>query len=237
MLQFYSTSSYPCSYLEGRTARSQVASTDADMQQAHYNQLIQRGFRRSGAYIYRPHCDHCQACTSMRVPVALYQPKRTQQRAWAQHAHLQTTISSPWFSEEHYALYQRYQQARHRGGGMDQDDRSQYEDFLLTSDVSTWMVEFREPEVDGHTGQLQMVSIVDVLEDGLSAVYTFYEPAPGQSLGTFNILWQIRQAQALNLPYLYLGYWIKDCAKMAYKARFQPHQVFVNHAWTDAPLR
>lgn len=231
MLQFYSTSSYPCSYLDGRIARSQVASSDASIQSTQYNHLIQHGFRRSGAYIYRPHCDHCQACTSLRIPVALYRPRRTHKRAWLQHAQLQASISRPRFSDEHYALYHRYQQTRHRGGGMDQDDRNQYEEFLLTSDVTTWMVEFRQPAKTGCQGLLQMVSIIDALEDGLSAVYTFYEPEPGNSLGTFNIMWQIRYAQELNLQHLYLGYWIKDCAKMAYKARFQPHQIYVDNSW------
>lgn len=232
VLQFYSTSSYPCSYLDGRIARSQVASAEGGIQDAQYSYLIRHGFRRSGAHVYRPHCDHCQACTSIRVAVDAYQPNRSQRRAWAQHAHLQARVSEPWFSEEHYALYQRYQRARHSGGGMDQDDVAQYVDFLLTSEVSTLMVEFREPGTDGRDGLLQMVSIIDAISDGLSAVYTFYAPQPGQNLGTFNVMWQIRYARALGLNYLYLGYWIEDCAKMSYKSRFRPHELFAHGRWT-----
>lgn len=234
VLQYYATSNYPCSYLAGHIARSQVVSPHADIRDAQYTYLIQRGFRRSGAYVYRPHCDHCQACTSIRVPVADYRPNRSQRRAWTQHAGLQTSVSAPRFSDEHYALYIRYQESRHSGGGMDQGDAEQYADFLLTSHVTTLMVEFREPGMGEQKGLLRMVSVIDQIGDGLSAVYTFYTPEPGLSLGTFNVMWQIELAKALDLKYLYLGYWIKDSAKMAYKTRFQPHELFRNGVWTTA---
>lgn len=234
LLEFYATSTYPCSYLEGRTARSQVASSGWPIGDAPYALLIEQGFRRSGTYIYRPHCDDCQACTSIRIPVAAFQANRSQQRAWSQHADLLSSASAPWFSEEHFALYSRYQKARHGGGGMDHDDAEQYANFLLGSQVSTRLVEFRSPATGELPGPLRMVSIIDQLEQGLSAVYTFYDPEPGLSLGTFNVLWQIRLARAMRLKYLYLGYWIKDCNKMAYKSRFQPHELYRNGVWTTS---
>jgi arginine-tRNA-protein transferase len=226
--QFYATATYPCSYIEGRIARSQVVDPSTPVSATFYSEMVQLGFRRSGTYIYRPRCDHCQACTSIRVPVSTFRPDRSQLRANLKHNNLVATISKPFFSEEHYALYQRYQQARHENGGMDQDDVSQYQEFLIDTQVTSYLVEFR----DGNsTRDLRMVSIVDELEDGLSAVYTFYDPLAGQSYGTFNVLWQIGYAQTIGKKYLYLGYWIELCSKMSYKTRFQPCELLQAEQW------
>jgi len=230
-LQFYLTAPYPCSYLANRQARSQVAAPGSLIDGNVYSELVRMGFRRSGQHVYRPRCDTCQACGASRVPVAEFMPNRTQRRCQTRNADLSLRLLPLAYEEAHYRLYRRYQAARHAGGGMDQDDREQFQGFLLQSRVDSVLAEF------SLNGEVVMVALVDKLIDGLSAVYTFFDPdLEHRSLGTFGVLTQIRLAREIGLPYVYLGYWIKACNKMAYKRSYRPLEGLVAGRWQKLDL-
>lgn len=227
-IQFYLTAPYPCSYLDDREARSQVAAPAHLIGPAAYGRLIREGFRRSGHYTYRPHCHGCKACVPVRIDVEAFQPNRSQKRCRRQNQSLQVKILPLEFRDEHFELYRCYQRARHKGGGMDLDDSEQYTQFLLSSQVKTSLVEFRDGEA------LVMVAVVDRVDDGLSAVYTFFDPAlEKRGLGTYAVLWQIELARSLGMPYVYLGYWIRESRKMAYKSNYRPLQGLVQGKWME----
>lgn len=225
-LQFYLTAPYPCSYLSERMARSQVAAPGGLVDTVVYSELVRLGFRRSGHHVYRPRCDSCGACTPVRVLVDEFSPSRSQRRCLSKNADLSMQLKPLVFDESHYRLYRRYQAARHAGGGMDQDDREQFRNFLLQSRVDSALAEF------SLEGEVVMVALIDRLMDGLSAVYTFYEPDLfKRGLGTFGVLTQLRLAKEMGLPYLYLGYWIADSGKMAYKRDYQPMEGLTEGHW------
>lgn len=234
-MEFHHTAYYPCSYLPGKSARSKIAIFCTFPDSLAYAHLIRQGYRRSGHFIYRPECVHCQSCIPVRIPTEQFRANRAQRRAWKQHQHLLATWHPLHFDPQHFRLYQRYQQVRHKGSTkgstLESDDRTQYEDFLLKSNVDSFLVTFHQ------NSQLRMVSIIDQVPDGLSSVYTFFDPdVIDASYGTFNILWQIKQCQNKRLPYLYLGYWIAENRKMRYKSNFRPLQFFMKDQWQAMPM-
>jgi arginine-tRNA-protein transferase len=228
LLQLYATAPYPCSYLPEVKARSQMVAPSCLIDADVYDTLIRQGFRRSGLFTYRPWCDHCRACVPVRLPVTRLELSRSQRRALKRHVTLLAAERPLAFDERHYALYLRYQAHRHPGGGMDGESQEQYVQFLLESQVTTRLIEFSEE------GEIRMVSLIDILSDGISSVYTFFDPdIRGTAYGTYNILWQAHLCAQQNLPYLYLGYWIRTCRKMSYKARFRPIQGYLEGVWRD----
>lgn len=224
-LQFYATTPYACGYLEGKMAQSLIAAPHHLIDAETYSDLIQLGFRRSGKFAYRPHCEHCNACVPVRLPVDEFHPNRSQRRAARQHENLSVSILPLTFSEEHFTLYSAYQTARHEGNA-DKETADQYRNFLVQSNVESVMVEFRSGM------ELKIVSVIDIVNDGISAVYTFYDAhEPSASYGTYNILWLVDWCRSLGLPYLYLGYWIANSRKMAYKQKFIPQEGLIDGEW------
>jgi arginine-tRNA-protein transferase len=229
-LQFYATPEHSCSYLENRQAKTIFVDPGVKLDQNSYSQLSELGFRRSGNHVYRPHCDHCSACVSARIPVELFRPGRGQKRVLKLNRDLQVSSHTPTYTDEYYALYERYISARHHDGDMFPASQQQFESFLVQSDYQTRFIEYR------HNQTLLAVSVVDYLEQGLSAIYTFFEPdQPRRSLGKLAILTLIQQARSENLPYLYLGYWVHGCQKMAYKIDYQPIQLLIDGHWVHLP--
>ncbi len=218
---------HPCSYLDEPQSSTLFVDPEATIDTNIYSQLAQQGFRRSGDHIYRPHCQSCQQCKAVRLPVAKFQPSRQQRRTWNRNSDLITTITTTPDRQEHLALFERYVRARHSGGGMDEMTGDAPFEFFQSSWGSTLFYEFRDQE-----GVLLSVAVSDQLLDGLSAVYSYFEPSESKrSLGVMSVLWQIEQAIQRQLPFLYLGYWIADSPKMSYKANYQPLQWFDGEGW------
>jgi arginine-tRNA-protein transferase len=228
-MTLYATFPYDCPYLPDRTAVSAVYDPNVAVTTELYSELIRYGFRRSGYRLYRPHCPGCVACESLRIDSEGFRPGRSQRRTRRRNADLTARIEPAVFREEHFRLYKRYQQTRHPGGEMDFEDPADYARACLESPVDTRLVTFRDPDE-----RLLAVAVTDFLASGLSAMYTFFDPdLPQRSLGTYALLWQIGQARSMGLAHVYLGYWIRESPKMAYKSRFRPAEVWTGQAWRE----
>lgn len=227
-LKVYTTYPHSCSYLPGQEATTLFVDPRTPMSGTLYSQLSLLGFRRSGSHLYRPNCGNCSACIPARIAVGRFEPRRNQRRCWRQNADLEVRELEDIQNDQAFALYCRYIEGRHHDGDMYPPSREQYQSFLS----SEWGV----TRFYGmyHAEKLVAVAVADELDDGLSAIYTFYDPDfHHRSLGTFAVLWQVEQARQLGLDFLYLGYWIKECQKMAYKIQFRPLELYVNGNWVE----
>ena len=226
-LKVYTTYPHRCSYLEDQEATTLFVDPRQAVDQKLYSNLSQLGFRRSGNHIYRPHCSHCEACIPVRIPVAQFAPKRGQRRTWNRNQDLVVQRADDIRDDAAFDLYRRYIEQRHADGDMYPPDREQFESFLNNAWDCTRYYRFYSED------SLLAVAVVDELVDGLSAIYTFFDPqADKRSLGGYAVLWQIEEARNMGLDYLYLGYWIRDCQKMAYKSDYRPLDLFIKSRWT-----
>ncbi len=224
--EIYLSMPHSCGYLPGRVATTLFVDPRYALDKNHFGHFMQLGFRRSGSLVYRPHCQDCTACIPVRVPVNEFTLSRRHRRTWRRNRDLAVIAKPARFDQAHFELYLRYQAGRHPGGGMDDADPNKYLQFLTGQGFETRFLEFRLHD------RLIAVAVADVLPDGLSAVYTFFDPdLPERSLGTHAVLWEIEEARLLRLPYLYLGYWIKECPKMSYKSSFQPIEIYQQRRW------
>jgi arginine-tRNA-protein transferase len=225
-IQLFRGPGHPCSYLPGQIAYSAYVDTQLELDASLYSKLAEQGFRRSGDLVYRPHCLLCAACVPVRIPVAEFLPDRSQRRVWRDNQDLTIVQKPAEFDEAHYALFQRYLQSRHEDGGMADSSEEDYIGFLGSRWADTAFVEFRLADT------LLALAVVDRLEQGLSAVYTFFDPEQTwRSLGTLAVLWQVDEARRLGLDWVYLGFWIEDCRKMNYKNRFRPLEARLDGQW------
>lgn len=226
--QFYVTAPQPCPYLDGRMERKLFTALQGDGSEHLNNALSQQGFRRSQNVLYRPSCAECCACLSARINVAAFQPSKSQKKAMRRNAGLRRRATSPWATEEQYELFRRYLDARHADGGMADMDVFEFAAMIEETPIRSRVVEYSA----GEDRELVAVSLTDVLDDGLSMVYSFYAPdRPQHSLGTWMILDHIEIAREAKLPYVYLGYWVPGSQKMGYKARFSGLEVYTGGAW------
>ncbi|WP_417544291.1 arginyltransferase [Marinobacter sp.] len=225
-LVFFATPAHDCSYLDDREATTMFVDPRAHIDKKLYSQLTSLGFRRSGSHYYRPHCEACNACIPVRLNVNDFRPDRSQRRILKKNCDLECTLVPAAFSESYYRLYANYVELRHKDGDMYPPSREQFTSFLVEGATDAWFLEMR------INGELVALAAVDVLDEGLSAIYTVFDPAfEHRSLGTFAVLWQIEEVRRRSLPHLYLGYWIKQCRKMNYKTRFKPIEALQAGQW------
>src|ERR1700722_2411059 len=227
LVRLFQTLPHPCGYYADRTAQNLVIDPACDHLPQIYTAALTKGFRRAGGHVYRPHCGPCRACVAARVPVSEFRPDRSQRRCLKRNADLDVRMARAEYNDEYFGLYRRYLDVRHHGGGMDDPDIEDFGRFLYTSWSPTYFIEMR------LQGRLLGVAVTDFAPTGLSAVYTFYDPAESErGLGTFAILKQIEIANARNVPHVYLGFWIDAHPKMDYKTAFQPLEFLGPDGWT-----
>lgn len=229
-LSLYLTSEHDCGYYDDRLSANLIPDPQVEMNANLYSLLLSKGFRRSGGFVYRPHCNDCQACVPCRIQVSSFKPQRSLRRCLKTNGDLTTHIRNARFTEEYFALYRRYINSRHMDGSMADPRADDFSSFLLNDWHSSLFIESR------LQGTLLSVAVVDFLNNGLSAVYTFFDPEQGRrSLGNFAILQQIWLARLYQLPHVYLGYWIDGHPKMAYKRNFHGLEIFQQDQWS--PLK
>ena len=232
--QFYVTAPQPCPYLDGRMERKLFTALTPETADLLNDSLSKQGFRRSQNVLYRPSCADCAACLSARIRVADFKPSRGQRRILRRNAHLTRSASTPWATEDQYALFRRYLEHRHADGGMADMDIFEFAAMIEETPVRSRVVEYTAPPAATGEPELVAVSLTDVLDDGLSMVYSFFEPGRTRdSLGTYLILDHVEMAREAGLPYVYLGYWVPGSRKMGYKARFGALEVYHRGAWRD----
>ena len=228
-LRFFTTPDHDCSYLNGKKAITLFADPLAHIDKNLYSVLSSVGFRRSGNHIYRPYCQSCSACIPVRVPVRLFKMKRRFKRILKKNIDIMSSTVTPKFCEEYFALYDRYLTARHSDGDMFPASRNQFESFLVEGRDETKFIEFRS------SGKLLAIAVFDQLNDGLSAVYSFYDPDESfRGLGVLAVLYLIEETQRQGLKYVYLGYWIKESKKMSYKLDYEPNELYINNQWINS---
>ena len=225
-LVFFATPAHSCSYLPGRDATTMFVDPRAQVDKRLYSQLTALGFRRSGSHYYRPHCEHCNACVPVRLNARDFRPDRSQRRVWKRNQDLTFRLVPAQFSERYYQLYSHYIHQRHADGDMYPPSRDQFQSFLVEGATDSWFLEMSPGD------DLIGLAVLDELEDGLSAIYTVFDPDhEHRSLGTLAVLWQIQEARDRQLPWIYLGYWIRESRKMNYKTRFRPIEALIDGSW------
>jgi len=231
--RFFVTTPAPCPYLAGRTERKVFTELSGENASEMNDALGRIGFRRSQGVAYRPSCADCSACVSVRVVANEFKPNATQRKTLRRNADLEITACKPWTTEEQFALLRRYLAARHPGGGMADMDEVDFADMVEQTPVNSWVIEYREPSVGGRPGRLIGACLTDQQGDGLSMIYSFFEPdhADRPGLGTFIIMDHILRSARAGLPYVYLGYWVKGSARMQYKVRYQPIERLGPSGW------
>ena len=233
--QFYVTAPQPCPYLDGRMERKLFTALQGEHAQKLNDTLSKQGFRRSQNVLYRPSCAECSACLSARIRVADFTPRRTQRRVLKKAEDLRRNTTSPWATEDQFSLFRRYLDTRHADGGMADMDIFEFAAMIEETPIKSRVIEYTRPAGPGETGRpLAAVCLTDVFDDGLSMVYSFYDPDLSDlSLGTYLILDHIDIAREAGLPYVYLGYWVPGSRKMGYKAGFNALEIYKGGRWHD----